>query len=55
MLFYKSIAGHVTRQYLDDFYEVTKTYNIDWTKCTAVCNDGENAITGKTSGFVKKS
>lgn len=55
ILFCKALPANTTGQYLyDTFLESTRDYEIDWTKCIAICSDGAKAMTGNQSGLVAK-
>ncbi|KAF2891503.1 hypothetical protein ILUMI_14670 [Ignelater luminosus] len=38
----------------DLFLDSIRDYEIDWTKCIAICSDGAKAMTGNKSGLVAK-
>jgi hypothetical protein len=55
ILFCKALPANTTGQCLYKmFLESTRDYEIDWTKCIAICSDGAKAVTANKSGFVAK-
>lgn len=55
LLFCKALPANTTGQCLYDmFLESTRDYEIDWTKCIAICSDGAKSMTGNKSGLVAK-
>lgn len=55
ILFCKALSANTTGQCIYDlFLESTRDYEIDWTKCIAICSDGAKAMTGNKSGLVAK-
>lgn len=50
MLFCKTIPGNRPMSFR--FNEANRIFNVDWTKCIAICIDGAKAIIGKNSGLM---